>query len=122
MRNILLALIVIAFLSSLCFAEELSAKTDEAKTFIGKIESIVKSIVKSPKWTYARITVVDDSGRKMMFFCIKETAVFSASGKDLTADGTIFGAVFLKKGERIVVEYSVVDKNRNDAISISCID
>ncbi len=120
MKKILLILVAVAFVGVWCFAQE--TPTVGVKTFTGKVESIVKTMGKPPKWTYARITVIADSGEKMMFSCIKETAVFSASGEDLTAEGTRFGALFLKKGERVVVNYSVVDKNRNDAISIACID
>ncbi len=107
MKKILLTLIAVAFVSSLCFVAEPSANADEAKTFTGKVESIQKGIAKPPKWTYTRITFVTDSGEKILVHAIQATKVIDLSGKDITEGGKIFAAVYLKKGQRVEVKYSI---------------
>lgn len=91
-------------------------------TCTGKIESIQKRFGKPPKWEYARITVIADTGEKMIISAIKATAVTDAVGKDLNEDGSKFGALSLKKGERIEVKYSTEANSRNEAISIHGLD
>jgi len=123
MKKMLLALIAVAFVSSFCFIQPPSAKAaDEVKTFTGKIESFTKLMGKPPKWIYGKFTVVADSGENMIIYVIKATAVTDASGKDMTEGGKKLGALFLKKGERVEVNYSTIDNGRNEATSIRCLD
>ena len=132
MKKMLFVLIAIAFVSSLCFAEEPAVKADEVKTFTGKIESVRKLMGKPPKWTHAEFTVLADSGEKMIIYVIKATVVTDASGKDMNEGGKKLGALLLKKGERIEVKYSTeleygvgisfAKKDRNEATSIRCLE
>ncbi len=121
MKKILLVLIAVAFVSSLCWAAEPSAKADEAKTLIGKIESIAKVMGKPPKWLYAILTVVSDSGEKVVAYVGKGSSVSDAAGADMNEGGKKLGALFLKKGERVEVKYvtgTLMIKSRNEAIEI----
>lgn len=122
-RKIFLALIAVAFISSLCFAADQSAKADKSKTLIGKIESI-KRVVKSspPKWEHAILTVVADSGEKTIVYARKATVVTDTSGKDMSEGGKKFGVFSLKEGKRIELKYLTVKKGHNEAISIRCLD
>jgi hypothetical protein len=125
MKKILLVLIAVAFVSSLCFAAEPQATADEAKTFTGKIESIAKVMGKPPKWLYAILTVVADSGEKIIIYVPKATAVIDISGNDMAEGGKKFGALLLKKGERVEVKYAtgtLMIKSRNEGLSIRCLD
>lgn len=122
MKKMILTLIVFAFISSLCFVQQPSTKADEVKTFTGKIESFTKLMGKPPKWIYGKFTFVADSGENIIIYVIKATAVADVSGNDMTEAGKKLGALFLKKGERIEVNYSIIDNGRNEAISIRCLD
>lgn len=122
MKKMFLALLVLAFAGSASFAQQPQAKTNEVKTFTGKIESIEKRLGKPPKWEYARFTLLSDSAEKIIISAIKATAVNDAAGKDLTEGGKKFGGFSLKKGERVEIKYSTGPNGRNEAISIRCLD
>ena len=123
MKKIIFTLVAIVVISSFCSVQLPSARAEEAKTFIGKIESIRRAVKsKPPKWEHAMLTVVADSGEKTIVYVIKATVVTDASGKDMSEGGKKFGAFSLKKGERIEVKYSTVKKDHNEAISIRCLD
>lgn len=77
---------------------------------------------KPPKWIYAIVTVLADSGEKMAVYAIKATSVTDASGNDMNEGGKKLGALFLKKGERVEVRYATLDNDRSEASSIRCLD
>jgi len=123
MKKLLLALLAVAFVSYFCFFQPPSVKaTDEVKTFTGQIGSFTKLMGKPPKWIYGKFKVTAESGENMIIYVLKATAVTDASGKDMTEGGKKLGALFLQKGERIEVDYSTIDNDRNEAISIRCLD
>lgn len=123
MRKILLVLVAAAVAGSFCFIHLPSATAaDEAKTFTGKVISIEKRMGKPPKWIYAIVTVLADSGEKMAVYAIKATSVTDASGNDMNEGGKKLGALFLKKGERVEVRYATLDNDRSEASSIRCLD
>src|SRR4030042_4209549 len=104
MRKILLVLIVAAFAGSL-FLDQRASAADETKIVTGKLESVQKVMGKPPKWLYAIITVVADSGEKTVVYVPKAATVTDVSGKDMTEGGKKLGAIFLKKGQRVEVNY-----------------
>lgn len=122
MKKILLALTAVAFIGAFCFVRLPQARAEEAKTFVGKVESVAKRIGKPPKWIYALLAVTADSGEKMAVHVIRATAVTDASGKDMCDGGKKLGAIFIKKGQRVEVKYSVLKDGRNEAVSVRCLD
>ncbi len=71
MKQTLFAIIAVAFVSSLCFAQQptaptskISTQTVETKTFIGNVDSV--SLADSAKGTKSEIVVVDEKGQKIL--------------------------------------------------------
>ena len=111
MKKIICALTAIAFVSSLCFVQLPLAMADEVKIFIGKIESVRPMLGKPPKWTYAKATVVSDSGEKTDIYFIGATAITDIDGRSINGSAP-------KKGKKVEVKYSTAENGRNETISI----
>jgi len=125
MKKIFFALLAVVFIGSFCFIRPDSAEADEPKTITGKVESVQKVMGKPPKWLYAIVTVVNDGGEKTAVYVPKSAAVTDASGQDMTEGGKKLGAIFLKKGARVEVEYvtgTLTIKSHNECIAIRCLD
>lgn len=120
MRDILLALIVIVFVSSLCFAEEPSTKANEIKTFTGKVVSVTKTYPKPPYWRFAILTIINENGEMVNISVVRETSIIDVSGNDMCKGGDKRAAWQLN-GKHIGGAYSA-KKDYNEAISINCLE
>lgn len=116
MKKILFTLVAVAFVSSLCFAQQASApvskpteKPVEIKTFTGKVDSV--SIGDVVKKTMSEIVVVDEKGQKLSFVVKQNTAIFAKDGKELTL-------VEIKKDNKVSIEYTTNAVGTNEAKSI----
>jgi hypothetical protein len=81
---------------------------DQANSFIGKLKSITTLIVHTRSNAYAKMEAVADNGQTLTFYVYPATTVTDASDNDLNKGGKYFGGLFLKKGRRIEVKYSVI--------------
>ncbi len=84
------------------------AGSDQAKSFIGKLESTTRLIMQTRSSAYARMEVVGDDGQTFTFYAFGATSVMDADGNDLNKGGKYLGGNFIKKGHRIEVKYSVI--------------
>ena len=134
MKKIFFTLIAVVFASSLCFAEQPvvkadettgkvesaqqpSAKAEETKIFIGKVEKVTPVMGKPPAWTYNKIVVTDDKGTQETFFVMRATVITDASGKDFSGSG-------VKRDKKAEIKYSIITngssitngKNQADSI------
>ncbi|HTY45674.1 MAG TPA: hypothetical protein VMD52_06780 [Patescibacteria group bacterium] len=109
MRKILLALCVVAFCSSFCFAQQPPA-TNIYQRFTGKVESIVLGSVE--KRVVTRITVVSLQGKTITFGAKLNTVITTKDGTKLTHEG-------LKKGDIVAVYYEIRPKGLNLAKTIA---
>jgi hypothetical protein len=117
MKKIFFTLIAVVFASSLCFAEQPvvkadettgkvesaqqpSAKAEETKIFIGKVEKVAPLM---GGWSapYNKIVVTDDKGTQETFFVMRATVITDASGKDISGSGT-------KRDKKVEVKYSII--------------
>ena len=120
MKKILLAVIGVLFVSSLCFAQQPSAKADETKTFTGKIIDVTPVLlVLPPRWSFCSIVVVSDNGEKSRIFIRRVTTIIDLTGKDISRRWS--GKGERKIGERVEVKYLILKASGNDrnyAVSI----
>jgi hypothetical protein len=120
MKKIFVALFAVAFVSSLCFAQQppapvsQTAKTPvETKTFTGKVDSV--SIGDIKKGSKSEIVVIDDKGQKMNFRV--------KSGIPITTkDGTTLTLSSITKGSKVAVEYTTGKMGTYKAQSIKLVE
>jgi hypothetical protein len=94
-----------------------SAKGEETKIFIGKVEKVTPVMGKPPAWTYNKIVVTDDKGTQETFFVMRATVITDASGKDFSGSG-------VKRDKKAEIKYSIITngssitngKNQADSI------
>ena len=116
MKKILFALVAVAFVTSLCFAQTESAAACKAapaavetKTFSGTVESV--SFGGGRKGAKPAIVVADDKGQKLDFVAKSSAAITGKNGK--TIDMTD-----IKKGDKVSVKYIIRSDGVNRAKSI----
>ena len=117
MKKILLALIVVTFASSLCFAQQPTASVSQTasksvvtKTFKGKVDSV--SIGDPTKKIPSKIVVVDDKGQKLSFTVRTTTTDITDKGGKATTLGK------MAKDDKVAIEYITTQKGTNKAKSI----
>ena len=115
MKQILVALFADAAITYFCSVQLPSANADEAKTFIGKIESARPMLGKPPKWTYAKFTAIADNGEKVDIYMLGATVITDVAGKAINGSAP-------KKNKKVDVKYSTAGNGRNEAISIHYLD
>jgi hypothetical protein len=116
MRKILFALVALAFVVSLCFAQKGSAPSGkttkaavETKTFTGKVESV--SWGSGGKGAKPAIVVVDDKGQKLDFVAKSNASITGKDGKAIMMTD-------IKKDDKVSVEYVTSSDGVNRAQSI----
>ncbi len=115
MKKIFFVLLAIAVISSFCFVQLPSVRADEAKTFIGKIESARPNMGRPPKWMYAKATLVADNGEKLDIYFLGATIITDVDGKSINGSAP-------KRGKKVEVKYSTAENGRNEAITIRYLD
>lgn len=120
------AVIAAIFIIFLCFVQLPRAKADEAKTFVGTIQSFPhgSSQFKSgpPLWPFGMIVVAADNGEKNNFLIVGDgpnaTTFYDIDGKS----GTV-GHIQVKIGQRVEVKYAITEQsmrylNKELAVSV----
>ncbi|MBI4706510.1 MAG: hypothetical protein HY761_01095 [Candidatus Omnitrophica bacterium] len=120
MKKIFVALLVIVIINFLCFTQLPSVRAEEARTFIGTIESFRPVMGRPPKWYFARFTAVNDIGEKKEFWILgasgaSPTSVTDFDGKPMDKPGYNHRP---QVGKKVEVKYSTAGNGRNEAISI----
>ena len=120
MKKILFALLAVAFVSSLCFAQQSTAPVTKTvptpiviKTFTGKVDSV--SIGNPTKKIPSKIVVVDDKGQKLSFTVRTTTDITVKDGKTITLGN-------IAKDNKVAIEYTTTQKGTNRAKSIKVIE
>ncbi len=117
MKKIFLTIVAIAFVSSLCFAEQsmppvgvkAMPKAVKVKVFTGKIESV--SLPDIAKGTKSEIIVVDDKNQKLAFLVKGTTTIYDASSNTMLLDN-------ITKDSKVKVAYVTTKEGVNEATSI----
>jgi len=121
MKKILFALLAVAFVVSLCFAqepEESSASASqsapavsqaEIKSFTGKVYSV--SVGNVDEGTKPQITVTDDNGQNLIF-------VIESGALIADKDGNILAPTDIKNDSKVSVTYTTDADGTNKAQSI----
>jgi len=78
MKRIVLALATAALVAVAAAAQQLNM--NEVKTFAGSIDNLARTRGAAPLWTYAKITVVSDTGEKLDCFLMSSTVFIDADG------------------------------------------
>ena len=117
MKKILFALIAVAFVSSLCFAQQASVPETKTvsspaviKTFTGKVELV--KLADPVKKTKSEIIVVDDKGQSLSKVVSSSTAIYDKAGQQISLDK-------IMKGDKVTIEYS---SNGKKAKSIKLVE
>jgi len=121
MKKILLIVLAVAFASSLCFAQQVSAPVSQAAqtsaaTKTLTIAGIVNSIIigNSAKGIKSELAIVGDYGKNISFTASDETSITDKDGKVLAISN-------LKKGDKVNIVYAV-GKKGNRAQSIKLVE
>lgn len=120
MKNIFIALLMLTFASSVCFAQQpitpstgkVVTQTVETKTFTGKVESV--SLADPAKGIKSEIVVVDEKGQKNTFLVKDVTTLYDADYKAITLDKIV-------KDQTVKVKYVTTKDGVTEAISIRVI-
>ncbi|MDD5495862.1 MAG: hypothetical protein PHP46_02020 [Candidatus Omnitrophica bacterium] len=120
MKKILIALFVILVVNSFCSVRLSSVSADEAKTFIGTIESLRPAMGRPPKWYAVRFTAVAANGEKKDFWILglsgsSPTSVIDFDGKPMDKPGYNHRP---RVGKKVEIKYSIASNGYNEAISI----
>ena len=133
MRKVFFVIFIIAAINSFYFAQPLSARADEAGTFVGTIESFPCGFgqFKSgpPLWPVGMIVVRADNGEKSNFLIVRDgpsaTIFYDADGKVVPVMNNIKGMKDIRAiiGKRVEVKYAVTAEtmryaNKQLAISV----
>ncbi len=116
MKKMFFALLVVTLASSLCFAQQPSAPVAKAapapvvtKTLVGTVDAVL--IGDAVKGVKSQIAIVDDKGQKMSLTVKSGTPINAKDGKKLTLSE-------VKKGNKVVVEYTINRAGTHKAQSI----
>lgn len=109
MKRIFLAILVLAFASSLCFAQQAPAPVSkpaqqvpvETKTLTGKVDSvtIADATKGTKKENKSQLAVIADNGEKLMFVVRGDTPIADKDGKAIILSD-------IKNGNKVTVEYT----------------
>jgi len=122
MKKIILALFAVAFVSSLCFAQQASVPASQgvqtpaaAQTFnsTGKVSSI--TIGDATKGIKSELVIMDDSGKTASFVVKSGIPVTDKDAKAITLND-------IKKDNKVTVEYTIGKKGINRAQSIKVVE
>jgi len=121
MKKILFALVAVAFVATLCFAQKGQTASGSlapsnraavplvAKTFVGKVESV--SWGGGHKGAKPGIMAIDDKGQQMDFVAKSNATITGKNGKPIDMTD-------IKKGDKISVSYVTRSDGVNRAKSI----
>jgi len=116
MKKMLFALFAVTLVSSLCFAQQPTAVVSKAapapvvtRTLIGTVDAVL--IGDAAKGIKSQISVVDEKGQKMSLTVKSGTPINAKDGKKLTLSE-------VKKGNKVVVEYTINRAGTHKAQSI----
>jgi len=115
MKKILFAIVAVAFVTSLCFAQKDSTAASKAapavvtKTFSGTVEAV--SFGGGRKGAKPSISAVDDKGQKLDFVAKSSAAITGKNGKAIDMTD-------IKKGDKVSVAYVTRSDGINRAKSI----
>lgn len=119
MKKILLAVFVLTFVSSLCFAQQPTVSTTKTvpapvvvKTLTGKVDSV--TIGDTTKGTKSELAVVAESGQKLIFVVKSGTPITDKDAKAATLSD-------IKKDSKVTVEYTTKASGTNKAQSIKLV-
>lgn len=119
MKKIFFALIAVAFIGSLCFAQQSTmpisqpaSTPKETKTLTGKVDSV--SIADPKQKIPSEIVVVDDKGQKLSFRVRISTTIFDKDGNAITLNK-------IAKDSKVVIEYTVGQRGTIKAESIKVV-
>ena len=124
MKKMLIALCAVAAITFFCSAPLSLAIADEAKVFIGKIESYRPLMGRPPHWYFVRFTATSDNGEKKEFWTLglsgsSPTLVTDSAGKPMDKRGYNHRP---QVGKKVEIKYSTAANGRNEAISIHYLD
>jgi outer membrane lipoprotein-sorting protein len=120
MKKIIFALLAVAFVSSLCFAQQPTAPVSQAapkqfeiKTFTGKVDSVL--ISDPTKGIPSQIVVVDNKGQELTFTVRITTTITDKDGAATTLDN-------IEKDNKVVIEYTTNQTGINRAKSVKVVE
>ncbi len=120
MKKVFLILLIILSISFFWSVKLPSVGAEEAKTFIGVIESLRPVMGRPPKWYSARFTALADNGEKLEIWILgasgaAPTSVTDFDGKPMEKTGYNHRP---KVGKKVEVKYLMAENGRNDAMSV----
>jgi hypothetical protein len=104
MQRILLALVAIAFLVSPSMAGDEQWLSSEVKTITGTLDSYKPVMGRPPYWTFAKITVISETGEQVECFVSTKTVFTDVDGKQMEN----FWSSPLAKGKKVELHYSTI--------------
>ena len=120
MKKILFAAVILAFASSLCFAQSVKPSVSGSalapvvtKTLTGKVDSVTVGDI--TKGTRSELVVVGDNGQKLSFVVKNGTPVTDKDAKTVALSE-------LKKDNKVTVEYTIKASGTNKAQSIKLVE
>ena len=125
MKKILFALLAVAFVVSLCYAQESqdpspsanqsapSTSQAETKLFTGKVNSV--SVGNVDEGTKPQITVTDDNGQNLSF-------VIDSSALITDKDGNMLVLTDIKNDSKVMATYTIDADGTNKAQSVKVIE
>jgi hypothetical protein len=109
MKKMLFALIAVVFVSSLCFAQEVSAPSRVSNTTASvkvKIETFIGDVILvsiGNAGTNSKILVRDDNGKVLTFRVTAYADIIDKNGNPTTLDWT--------ENKKVAIKYTVNDEN-----------
>jgi len=120
MKKILLVILALTFVSSLCFAQQISAPVNKTapapavtKTLTGKVDSV--KIGDAAKAARSELVVVADNGQSQSFLVKNGTPITDKDGKTVALSD-------IKKDNKVTVEYTTKANGTNRAQSIKLVE
>jgi len=122
MKKITLALFFVAFVSSLCFAQQASAPVSQAVqtpavahtfTSTGKVDSTI--IGDTTKGIRSELAIIDANGKTVSFVVKSSVSITDKDAKVITLND-------IKKDSKVTVEYTISNKGINRAQSIKLVE
>jgi len=117
MRNILFILLLLAFATSICLAQNPAAPVKPVvstavvtKTLSGKVDSV--TVADPAKGTKSEIVVIGDTGVKTALLVKTSTTIYDADWKAITLDK-------IQKDAMVKVKYATTKEGVNEATWIS---
>ncbi len=117
MRKVFFALLAVAFVTSLCYAQQAPTVAKQApakaavqsKVIIGTVDSV--SLADPVKGTKSEITIVNEVGQKTTFLVKVTTTIYDSASATITFDK-------IKKDDKVKVKYFTSAEGVNMANAI----